>query len=78
MKQPSFIQSLYYQQGVAQHPNFFTRQTSSRAKRPRGHRLSSVAQRWCLDRPTVPIFQPFGGLFHVNVPKCLPTVDNLE
>ena len=57
MKQPSFIQSLYYQQGVAQQPNDCTRQTPPRAKRPRGHRLSSVAKRWCLDRPTVAIFQ---------------------
>ena len=56
MKQPSFIQSLYYQQGVAQQPNDCTRQTPPRTKRPRGHRLSSVAQRCCLDRPTVPIF----------------------
>ena len=48
MKQPSFIQSLYYQQGVAQQPNVFTRQTPPRAKHPRGDRLSSVAQRWCL------------------------------
>ena len=77
MKQPSFIQSLYYQQGVAQQPNDCTRQTPPRAKRPRGHRLSSVAQRWCLDRPTVPIIQPFGGLFHVNVPKLLPRHDEI-
>jgi len=33
MKQPSFIQSLYYQQGVAQQPNDCTRQTPPRAKR---------------------------------------------
>ena len=65
-----FVSPLHYQQGVAQQPNAATRQTPPRAKRPRGHRLSSVAQRWCLDRPTVAIFPNLKNALFQDALRC--------